>query len=103
MLIFIQTSMGSSGALILKIILQNMSMMVKIIDWSKKIYIVKKALRLLAENPRHPSLQTKPVERAPGIYEARVDQRYRLTYERLAGDVLRMRVVGKHDTALKKP
>ncbi|MFU8773058.1 MAG: type II toxin-antitoxin system RelE family toxin [Anaerolineales bacterium] len=64
---------------------------------------VKKALRLLAENPRHPSLQTKPVEGAPGIYEARVDQRYHLTYERLAGDVLRMRVVGKHDTALKKP
>ncbi len=64
---------------------------------------VKKALRLLAENPRHPSLQTKPVEGAPGIYEARVNQGYRMTYERLSGDVLRIRVVGKHDEVLKKP
>jgi mRNA-degrading endonuclease RelE of RelBE toxin-antitoxin system len=31
---------------------------------------VKKQLRLLAENPRHPSLQTKPIQGAPGIYEA---------------------------------
>ncbi|RPI33163.1 MAG: hypothetical protein EHM70_06835 [Chloroflexota bacterium] len=64
---------------------------------------VQKAIRLLAENPRHPSLQTKPVEGAPGIYEARVDQSYRMTYERLPGDKLRLRVVGKHDDVLKKP
>lgn len=62
-----------------------------------------KALELLAENPRHPSLRSKPIEGARGIYEARVDQKYRLTYERLAGDVLRIRVVGKHNEALKKP
>jgi mRNA-degrading endonuclease RelE of RelBE toxin-antitoxin system len=62
-----------------------------------------KALRLLAVNPRHPSLRSKPIEGAKGIYEARVDQNYRLTYERLAGDVLQIRVVGKHDEALKKP
>jgi mRNA-degrading endonuclease RelE of RelBE toxin-antitoxin system len=53
-----------------------------------------KALGLLAENPRHPSLQTKPIVGARGIYEARVDQKYRLTYERLPDDVLRIRVVG---------
>jgi mRNA interferase RelE/StbE len=64
---------------------------------------VKKALRLLAENVRHPSLYTKPIEGAPGIYEARVDQNYRLTYQRLSGDVLLLRVVGKHDETLKKP
>jgi mRNA-degrading endonuclease RelE of RelBE toxin-antitoxin system len=62
-----------------------------------------KALRLLAENPRYPSLQTKPIQGARGIYEARVDRDYRMTYERLPGDVLRMRVVGKHDEALKRP
>lgn len=64
---------------------------------------VSKALHLLADNPRHPSLRSKPIEGAPGIYEARVDRQYRLTYERLPGDVLRLRVVGKHDEALNNP
>ena len=62
-----------------------------------------KAIRLLAENPRYPSLQTKPIQGAPGIYEARVDRFYRMTYERLPNDVLLLRVVGKHDEALKNP
>ena len=56
-----------------------------------------KANRLLANDPRHPSLQSKPIEGAPGVYEARVDLHYRMTYERLPGDILRMRVVGRHD------
>jgi mRNA-degrading endonuclease RelE of RelBE toxin-antitoxin system len=64
---------------------------------------VKKALPFLAEDVRYPSLHTKPIEGAPGIYEARVDQNYRLTYQRLPGDVLLLRVVGKHDDALKNP
>ena len=62
-----------------------------------------KTIRLLGDNPRHPSLRTKPVEGAAGIYEARVDQSYRLTYERLAGDILRLRVIGKHDEVLRNP
>jgi mRNA-degrading endonuclease RelE of RelBE toxin-antitoxin system len=64
---------------------------------------VKKALRLLSENPRHPSLQTKPIQGAPGIYEARIDRRYRLTYARLPGDILQIRVVGAHDETLNNP
>jgi mRNA-degrading endonuclease RelE of RelBE toxin-antitoxin system len=64
---------------------------------------VKKALRLLAENPRHPSLQAKPIQGAPGIYEARIDRRYRLTYARLPGDILQIRVIGAHDDALNNP
>jgi len=64
---------------------------------------VDKALRLLAEDPRHPSLRTKPVRGAPGIYEARVDRATRMTYERLPGDTLLIRVVGKHGKTLKKP
>ena len=62
-----------------------------------------KVLRLLAENPRHPSLRSKPIVGAKGLFEARVDQKYRLTYEHLPNDVLQIRVVGKHDEALKKP
>jgi mRNA-degrading endonuclease RelE of RelBE toxin-antitoxin system len=64
---------------------------------------IKKAIAQRAENPRHPSLQTKPIQGAPGIYEARVDIDYRFTYERQADDTLALRVVGKHDDALKKP
>lgn len=64
---------------------------------------IKKQIALLAENPRHPSLQTKPIQGAPGIYEARVDVDYRLTYEGDLDDTLVLRVVGKHDEALKNP
>ena len=64
---------------------------------------VLKTLRLLAENPRHPSLQTKPVQGARGIYEARIDQSYRMTYQRLPNDLLLLRAAGKHDETLKKP
>jgi len=64
---------------------------------------VKRAIALLAENPRHPSLQTKPIRGARGFYEARVDINYRMTYIRLADDTLEMSYVDKHDEALKKP
>ena len=62
-----------------------------------------KAIRLLAENPRHPSLQSKPMEGAPGIYETRAGLNYRLTYEGLPGDVPRLRVFGTTDDKLKNP
>jgi addiction module RelE/StbE family toxin len=64
---------------------------------------VRKQIRLLAENPRHPSLQSKPILGVQGIYEARVDKDYRFTYERDANDTLVLRVVGQHDEALKHP
>ncbi len=64
---------------------------------------VKKQIRLLAENPRHPSLRSKPIQGAMGIYEARIDRDYRLTYERQVDDTLVLRVVGRHDQALKNP
>lgn len=64
---------------------------------------VKKQLVLLAENPRHPWLQTKPIRGTSGIYEARVDSDYRLTYERDEEDTLVLRVVARHDEALKRP
>lgn len=58
---------------------------------------VDKALRLLLENPRHPSLQTKKMQpKVRGIFEARVTQGYRLTFHL---DVLAivLRRVGTHD------
>ena len=64
---------------------------------------VDKALRLLANDPGHPSLRIKKIPGVRGIYEARIDRNYRLTYERFGDDVMRLRVVGKHDEALKNP
>jgi mRNA-degrading endonuclease RelE of RelBE toxin-antitoxin system len=64
---------------------------------------IKKALALLEENPRHPSLQTKPIKGARGFYEARVDRNYRMTYVRLADDTLEMSYVDNHNDALKNP
>lgn len=64
---------------------------------------VMKAMRLLAENHRHPSLQTKPIHSFKGIYEARVDINYRITYERVPNDTLLLRFVAVHDEALKNP
>jgi mRNA-degrading endonuclease RelE of RelBE toxin-antitoxin system len=64
---------------------------------------VKKALVLLVENPRHPSLQTKTIKGTRGFYEARVDINYRMTYIRLADDTLEMSYVASHDDALKNP
>jgi mRNA-degrading endonuclease RelE of RelBE toxin-antitoxin system len=62
-----------------------------------------KAIRFLAHDPRHKSLKSKPIQGVPGIYETRVDRGYRMTYERLPGNILRLRVVGKHDEVLKNP
>jgi len=64
---------------------------------------VDKAIILLTENPRHPSLQSKPIQSFKGIYEARVDINYRVTYERLPNDVLLVRTVAKHDETFKNP
>jgi addiction module RelE/StbE family toxin len=63
----------------------------------------KRKIELLANNPSHPSLRSKPIKGAPGIYEASIDMNYRMTYERLPGDVLRLRVIAKHDVALRNP
>ncbi len=64
---------------------------------------IKKQIALLAENPRHPSLRTKPVQGTDGIYEERIDRDYRMTYERNPDDTLVLRVVDWHEEAMRKP
>jgi mRNA-degrading endonuclease RelE of RelBE toxin-antitoxin system len=61
-----------------------------------------KALRLLAEDPRHPSLHLKKIQGTPGVWEARVDRGCRLTLE-IRFDAFLLRNVGKHDDTLDKP
>jgi hypothetical protein len=63
---------------------------------------VQKALRLLNADFRHPGLKSHPVRGHERIYEAYVDHKYRMTYER-AGDLLIMRKLDNHDECLKNP
>ncbi|MDO8681864.1 MAG: hypothetical protein Q7N50_00070 [Armatimonadota bacterium] len=61
-----------------------------------------KALRLLVENPRHPSLRLKKIQGAGGIWEARVDKACRMTLE-IHSDYFLLRNIGKHDETLGEP
>jgi mRNA-degrading endonuclease RelE of RelBE toxin-antitoxin system len=63
---------------------------------------IDRQLTFLSINPRHPSLQVKPIQGAKGLWEARVDRRYRMTFE-MASDTIYLRVVGPHDEALSNP
>lgn len=42
---------------------------------------VDKQVRLLAENLRHPSLRAKKYDEGRGLWQARVDRRYRFYFE----------------------
>jgi hypothetical protein len=63
---------------------------------------VDKALKMLESNFRHPGLRSHPVESAPGIFEAYVDKKYRMTFER-QNDTFIMRNVDNHDECLRNP
>ena len=61
-----------------------------------------KALRLLDADFRHPGLRSHPVEGMEDVFEAYVDAKYRMTFERY-GNVFLMRNVDNHDECLKNP
>jgi mRNA interferase RelE/StbE len=61
---------------------------------------VDKALRLLADDWRYPSLQVKRVLGTEDIWEARASLSLRITFE-LAGDTIILRNVGAHDKMLR--
>ena len=62
---------------------------------------VHKKLALLLSNPRHPSLNIKKMQDPRDIWEARISDSYRFTFQ-IKGDVYILRKVGAHDI-LKKP
>lgn len=62
---------------------------------------VKKALRLFAENPRHPSLQVKKMKGLKGVWEGRVSRGYRFTFS-WTGEIVILRRVGTHDILEKE-
>lgn len=63
---------------------------------------VDRAIEQLFMNLRHPSLQAKKLKGASRIWEARVTDAYRMTFEIAEGGILRLRRVGTHDI-LKTP
>ncbi|MBI4304144.1 MAG: hypothetical protein HY665_07405 [Chloroflexi bacterium] len=63
---------------------------------------VDKAVRLLDADFRHPGLRSHPLEGIEGIFEAYVDDKYRMTFERHA-NVFLLRNVDNHDECLKNP
>ncbi len=63
---------------------------------------VKKALRLIVENPRHPSLRVEHIQGTDTIYEGRIDQKCRFSFEFEGEDII-LRNVDNHDDCLKRP
>ncbi len=62
----------------------------------------RKAIRLLLENPRHPSLRVKRIKGTRNIWEVRVSRSCRMTFE-IHGDTYLLRNIGEHDRVLKQP
>lgn len=68
-----------------------------------------KCLKLLEENPRHPSLKTYKIKGAQGdfqkdVFEAYIDKKYRLTWEYgETREVVVLRNCGIHDECLNSP
>jgi mRNA-degrading endonuclease RelE of RelBE toxin-antitoxin system len=60
-----------------------------------------KALELFLSNSRHPSLHVKKMEGAPSIWELRVSDNYRITFQFVQEGVL-LRRVGTHHV-LRQP
>jgi mRNA-degrading endonuclease RelE of RelBE toxin-antitoxin system len=63
---------------------------------------VRKALTLLGDNPKYPSLRVKKMECKQNIWEARPSKRLRMTFE-IVEETIFMRNVGEHDKVLKRP
>jgi len=63
---------------------------------------VKKALRLMAENIRHPSLRVKRLQGTKKIWEASARNSLRITFER-DNDLILLRNSGEDDKTLGNP
>lgn len=61
-----------------------------------------KAIRLLDENIRHPSLRVKRIQGTDALFEGRVDRKYRFSFEFDGNDIL-LRNIDNHDECLKNP
>ena len=60
-----------------------------------------KQFALLLQNPHHPSLRLKKIKGHPYIWEGRVTESYRFTFQ-MSGETYLLRRIGTHDI-LKTP
>jgi mRNA-degrading endonuclease YafQ of YafQ-DinJ toxin-antitoxin module len=60
-----------------------------------------KQLRLLLEDPHHPSLRMKKIKGHPKIWEGRITKSYRFTFQ-ISGETYLLRRIGTHNS-LKTP
>lgn len=63
---------------------------------------VRKALRLLSDDLRHPSLRVKRLQGMAHVWSARASDELRFTFE-LVEDRVVLRNVGHHDATLRSP
>ena len=63
---------------------------------------LKKQLWYLMTDPRHPSLQVNKIKGTQTIFEARVNDSYRMTFEFGEKKII-LRMVEPHNSTLKKP
>ena len=63
---------------------------------------LKKKLKLLLENPRHPSLRVKKIKGQNNIFEASITMRIRITWQ-CYNDGILLRNLGEHDKMLDNP
>ncbi len=64
---------------------------------------VAKALRLLLNNPHHPSLRTRKMEGCSHVFEASANMDIRITFHYEKPDTIILRYCGHHDATLSKP
>ena len=61
-----------------------------------------KKLKLMAENPSHPSLRTKKIRGKEEIFESSINMGIRMTWEYRENKIF-LRAIGEHDSTLKNP
>lgn len=64
--------------------------------------IAQNKLRIMAENPMHPSLRTKKIRGKNEIFESSINMNIRMTWEYKENKIF-LRAIGEHDSTLKNP
>ena len=63
---------------------------------------IKAKLKILSENPHHPSLRTKKIKGKEDIFETSINMSIRMTWNYYEGKIL-LRTIGEHNRTIKNP
>lgn len=69
----------------------------------KSQLVIREAIKLLAQDPRHPSLRAKRVQGTKSVWETSADMDLRITWRYDGPGVIMVRNCGHHDRALRNP